>query len=300
MNGVILLGKVVKVYPLNHSADVQLMNNQYGSLISPNSNNGKYSCRIMESTAGFNESTGLAYGTSNPLQVGNLVIIGFINNHKSQPVILGCMHNSHSRKNIMADESELWNSDEINRKSVISRLGDYFTINGSGEWEIAHHSGAFITAKSSEFDSDLEWDDLQLGSKVGDPSSSNPLNILAKMRTLTGKIRLFVNGFKGVVQLVRTSANTLSMIEIDENGTIRLKTQPNSSKAIEIFLSPQNNSITLQQSSGGNHSKVMLSDNGVSIDSSLQINIYNTKKMNLSSSSSISIDAPHVHISVDD
>ena len=43
MSGMLLFGKVIKVYPKNHSADVKILNNQQGNLSSSSNSNSSIS-----------------------------------------------------------------------------------------------------------------------------------------------------------------------------------------------------------------------------------------------------------------
>ena len=87
MGGMLLYGEVIRVYPENHTADVKILNNQYGSLISANFNNGKYACRILESYAGFDSQGKLAYGKITPIQPGNYVLIEVSTNERTILII---------------------------------------------------------------------------------------------------------------------------------------------------------------------------------------------------------------------
>ena len=128
MSGMLLFGKVIKVYHKNHSADVKIMNNQHGNLMTSERNEGKYACRILESYAGIDSDLGVSYGTVTPIQVGCYVVVGFINNYKSQPVILGCIHDSTVSK-ILPEEYPVTDTSEMYRKTILTRLQDYYTMN---------------------------------------------------------------------------------------------------------------------------------------------------------------------------
>lgn len=232
MGGTLLFGKVVKVYHKNHSADVEIMNNQFGKLLTSDKNEGKYACKILENYAGFDSNLNVAYGNITPIQVGDCVVVGFINNYKSQPVILGCLHSTDNSKSILPSEYPLNEGEELDRKLSVTKLQDYFTINGNGDWEIAHHSNAFVHA-SSNTDIDAEnfdWEDLQLGSKIRNSSTAKPLSIIAGIKTFVGSLKLFIQGTSGLLRLFRTSENTLSLIESDKDGNFRLRLQSDSAK----------------------------------------------------------------------
>ena len=120
MGGMLLFGTVIKVYQKNHSADVEIQNNQYGTLSSSDSNQGRYACRILENYAGFDSELRVSFGKVTPIQKGCGVIVGFINNFKAQPVILGCIHDVDGEKNILPSEYPLDQGKEIFRQAVVS------------------------------------------------------------------------------------------------------------------------------------------------------------------------------------
>ena len=311
MSGTLMFGKVVKVYHKNHSADVEIMNNQHGKLLTLDNNAGRYACKILENYAGFDSDLNMAYGSVTPIQVGCCVVVGFINNYKAQPVILGCLHSVDETKNMLPSEYPLNEGKEIDRKTTISKLGDYFTVNSDGEWEIAHHSGAFIHSSSQNDninEEEFEWENLQLGGSIPYSPTAFPLNILAHLSTFVGKLRLFVHGMSGMVRLFRTGNNNLSLIEFDKDGNFRLKLQSdsdkidkNTKKYTEIKVDVKTGDTKINQVVDSGHNTITLSKtSGVSIDSTMNINITNTKSMSLTSKTSIRVDAPHISISVDD
>ena len=312
MGGILLFGKVIKVYQKNHSADVQLYNNNYGSLISSEINEGKYACKILENVAGFDSQLNHYFGDISPIQPGCTVIVGFINNFKNQPVILGCIHNDQENKNILPSEYPLNEGQEIYRTAKISRLYDYFTINGDGEWELAHHSGAFITSSTTKDidDENFEWNNLQLANSVSghyEPSETqNPMSILSSLNTFIGRIRLFIKGTTGMIRLMRSVTNKkLTIMEIDDDGNFRVKLQrdsdkiDNSNSYTEVKIEMETGNIDINSKNNGeSKADITIDPSGkISIRAKETMNISAEKTVNITSDSTINIAADDVYIS---
>lgn len=276
MGGMLMFGQVTKVYPKYHTADVRLLNQQYGSLLSLESNEGKYACKILENYAGVDTDLGVCYGSITPIQVGCYVLVGFINNKKSQPVILGCIHDSAVGK-LLPDEYPLPDTTELYRKLVINRMQDYFTINGSGDLDLVHHSGAFLMGTTSDLDEDdFDERDLQLHDKIETPTRFSPFNIFSMIRTFAGKIKFVIKNTTGLIRLHKTDGEKgeyKSLAEMSADGKIRIKIE-NPDTTSEIVLDTHTGNMVLSQTGESVSNEVTLdSKTGVSVKSSLSVSI---------------------------
>ena len=308
MNGVLFFGKVVKVYQKNHSADVEILNNQYGKLLSSDSNQGKYACKILESYAGFDSEANVSFGVITPIQVGCSVLVGFINNCKSQPVILGCFHNTDGNKNVLPSDYPLKEGEEIYRKTVVSRLRDYFTVNSDGEYEFVHHSGAYLTMRNETIDDEkFDWEDLQLtkNGKFPQSKSAKPLSILARIQTFVGNIKLFINGATGLMRLLNTGTDQLAMIELDDDKNFRIRLQRDSDEVdkgkeySQISMDMKTGDIEISQIIDGKQNQFSMSkSSGITMSSNIDITITNTKSIKMNSNTSVSINSPDINISL--
>lgn len=295
MNGTLLFGKVIKVYPKHHSADVQLLNNQYGSLVTASENEGKFSCRILENFAGIDSNLDISYGTITPIQVGCYVVVGFLNNKKSQPIILGCLHDSNSIASVD-------NTDSF-RKIIITRLQDYFTMSGDGDIDLVHHSGAFLSLRNEDIDESFDEDSLQLSEKIKQSKTPSTLDFIAGIRTFSGFVKLLVKGISGVVKLIKTGSENLSLFEVDEDGSLRIRVQTDSNSLddecsysqLKLDIITGDVSIT-QYSDGKTNEFNMSKTKGVLISSSNVINITNSSSINVKSESTINLSAPNINI----
>lgn len=301
MGGMLLYGEVIRVYPENHTADVKILNNQYGSLISANFNNGKYACRILESYAGFDSQGKLAYGKITPIQSGNYVLIGFINNYKSQPVILGCFHSINDTKNVLTNNQY--------RSVVVSMLQDYMMTDKDGGFELVHHTGAFLIGTQEEINEKMSHENMELVSEgtVRKADYSKPINVLASIRNASkGFTKIFINGVKSIFRISRSTNGTNgTFFELDEEGNFRIKLQQDSAELdsgnnyTEFKLSMKTGEVIITQLNSGNKNIFnMTGSGGIKLDSNMNITISATKDISINSSASITLNSDNINISV--
>lgn len=301
MGGMLLYGEVIRVYPENHTADVKILNNQYGSLISANFNNGKYACRILESYAGFDSQGKLAYGKITPIQPGNYVLIGFINNYKSQPVILGCFHSVEDTKNVLTNNQY--------RSVIVNALHDYIMIDKDGGFELVHHTGAFLIGTQEEICEKMSHENMELVNEgtITNADYSKPLNILASIRNASkGFTKILINGVRNVFRISRSTNGTNgTFFELDEEGNFRIRLQQDSSELdsgsnyTEFKLSIRTGEVVITQTNSGKRNTFnMDKSGGIKLDSDMNITIDATKDVIINSSASITLSSDNVNISV--
>ena len=89
--GYLAMGKVIAVHMKSYTADVQILksSDKHTSILSQE---GKHACRICVRNAGFDTIHNKPYGETLPLQVGSLVLVGFLKNSQDQPIIISVLH----------------------------------------------------------------------------------------------------------------------------------------------------------------------------------------------------------------
>lgn len=322
MGGILMMGEVIKVYPKYHTADVKLVNRTYGTLMGSSSTYGKLSCKILESFAGYDNELGVAFGKVTPIQKGCTVIVGFVGNKKAQPVILGCVHNPEILKNNLIDypENDSESAQNLQHYQLfMNRLQDYFYVNESGEFELAHHSKSFIKFSGEEFDDtrstgfsniDLSIRNKKTGAVIHNSERNfKPFSLLAVLRDKFDDVkstflRLLISGTK--VRLSRDTEDNLVFIELDENGTFRIKQQydtperDESENYTEFKLDFDGKSVELIHNSGKEVVKLLIGqDSGIILESSKDITIKSVKNVLIKSANNIDISAKDININVE-
>lgn len=321
MGGVLMMGKVTKVYPKYHTADVKLVNRTYGALVGSSSTYGKLSCKILESFAGYDAELGVAFGKATPLQIGCVVIVGFVGNKKAQPVILGCVHNPEILKNNLVDypdddyeSAEKWQKYQM----FMNHLQDYFFVNKDGEFELSHHSKSFLKFSTKELDdtrdTGFSTDDLTFWDKIKgtplyqDEEKFKPFSLLAVLRdkfdnATSTFLRLLITGRK--IRLSKDTPDNLVFIELEEDGTFRIKQQydtpdrDESENYTELKLDFETQNIQLLQSKNGEITQIDLnSDSGITLKSSKEVILSSIENIKITSAKCVDINAQDVNINI--
>lgn len=231
MQGMLCIGEVLKVHHKWHTADVKLI--VHGDLLvgSPQTE-GKYTCKILESYAGYSDEYSGAYGSLKNIQKGSLVVIGFIDNLKTKPIILGCIHDATKSRNLLPQEYPVVQDGDKYRTLKVSPTQDYSLWDGHGQFEYAHHSMSFIKGSYDSLDEEennVDYENLTIKNDQGDTLGTDekhfkPLNILAVIRSkfsdITNSLRFFVSGEQGVFRISKVVNGVTTKIELTKNGTI--------------------------------------------------------------------------------
>lgn len=322
MGGILILGEVTKVYPKYHTADVKLVNRTYGALVGSSSTYGKLSCKIMESFAGYDSKLGVAFGKATPIQKGCTVIIGFINNKKAQPVILGCVHNPEILKNNLLDypENNTEAAEEYQSYQLfMTKLQDYFYANKEGEIELGHHTKSFIKFSAEELDdtrdtgfsnTDLFIRNKRTGAALwhNNESTFKPFSILAVLRdkfenATSSFLRLLITGRK--IRLSKDNPDNLVFLELEEDGTFRIKQQfdspqrDSSKNYTEFKLDMETQKVKVSQHINDSVTTIEVAPNsGVLVKSSKEVSVSSTKNVNITSSEVVNITAKDIALNV--
>lgn len=330
------VGRVTKVYHKNHTADVVLLENK-DQIVGSEINDGISACKILERHAGWDSEMESFYGSSTPIQIGELVVVAFLNNYKARPIILGALHDADNDKTPFPqgyplDEME---QDEKYANLSVTRTQDYRLIKGSGELELVHHSKAFLIASERGVDDSIngfDFSDLSIKNKltgevVGIPLVKRPfqpLDFLISLRdsiqSTANFLKLWISAKTGEFRLSKIkSDNTLTTTEISEDGAFTVTRQLDSnikgessdyasmslksSGEVTIIRSAQGNDtiITIGESGGVKISSKgaveVSSSKGIDISASSNVNITSSSRVNITSSSRVDITAPKVRIS---
>lgn len=256
--GLIAIGEVTKVHPKSYTADVTLKGSG-NRLVGAKESEGKYSCRISTSFAGFSEKYEAPYGDIVPIQEGDLVYIGFFNNCEATPVILGRLHNigekvgSPNYHNILP-ESYLANAKAITEYLHITPIQDYRKIDEKGNFEISSHTKSFIIGKEGNLNDETfdyenltvkyptdksgigavpgsyETPELESGTSVAKKtihvkeSQSKPKKYLAVFRdkfedTVTNWLRIFIDAGKSIFRIIQSRRNNSGLSVSSGTGT---------------------------------------------------------------------------------
>jgi hypothetical protein len=320
MDGALYVGKVTKVHHKHHTADVVLLEHK-DQIVGSNVNEGISACKILERHAGWDSEFESFYGDSTPIQVGEIVVVGFLNNYKARPIILGTLHELENEKNPFPEEYPL---DELEQEQKfahlsITRTQDYKLINGNGEIELAHHSKAFMVASERDIDDSkdgFDYANLSVKNKltnevVGVPELKRPflpLDFLISLRDSFSKtanfLKLWVSAKTGEFRLSKIKAdNTLTTTEIDEDGAFKVTRQLDSnvrgkSNNYSSVSLQSSGEIKILRSINGTDTIISIGSSGeISISTKNSVNLSSSKEIDISSSSRINITAPIVNIS---
>lgn len=291
MFGYLALANVTNVYKKHSTVDVKLIRSNNRIMGSPN-NEGRFACRVLTTNAGYDYVNRLSHGVSEPMTKGQTVVVSFLDGMKSEPVIIGTIHNVDTPNNILTSKfplnpcNSLDDLKEAGKYLRVFPLQDYFKIDGLSNLEFSLHTKSFITW-SEEIDEATDFENLSEKSKIFNktlqlPTNyqdkygfdyelySTPKNFLAVFRdslddaeTTWTKIFVDVTKDKGAIRITRDPRNnTLSFYEINSKGVIRLKRQLDSNKRDEnnsIFSEitiEENGNISITDSKGASISLI--------------------------------------------
>lgn len=291
MAGQLKLGKVIKVHHYNNSVDIQLVKS--GHIISSNPDvKGRYAPRQLSDTAHYDETTMSYSGSVKPLQEGQLVIVGFLDNSIKQPVILGSMYNNTDRnQNPLLDEYPVDPNrgpvDEVREglKTLNIYPSQMYTkVDGIGGIEISHPSKSFLKIDADEPDISDEHDTFDHDNLSEKHKATNETIAAKKEITAFSPEFLFVHRTSfdnddttwtktfidkfGTLRFTRDpNDGTLSYLELEENGSIRAKRQiddnirGNAQNTSEVLIE-NTGKIELTRDLNGQESTVEIAETG--------------------------------------
>lgn len=242
-NGTLVVGEVIRVHHKRNTVDVKFLNTSQMASSSA-SNEGTNACKVLVSSAGYDTKYGKPYGVINSLQPGNLVLVGFIKNQKSSPVVLGVLHDTSedvgntTTRNILSAAYPIESEEDKYRETKINRVQDFVTVDGVGNFELYSHTKSFFvgTNKVDEVNCEsFDFNELSLRNLDTTPleieeKDSRPLKFLAVFRRffhidMKDSLRIFIDPLKTLFRLmkIQSTESKMSIIAIDEDGAIHLR-----------------------------------------------------------------------------
>lgn len=250
--GRLSLAKVIRVHHKSGTADVQIVKNNNTITSSPE-NEGRFAARILTSAAHFDEHLMTSSGVVEPIMEGQLVAIGYLDNQKRQPIILGSFHNTWQMEmNILTDTYPLDVSNDFdamregNKYLRVFPSQLYHRVDGIGAVEWSHPSTTFLKVdpdldESMSDDHDgfdhadlMEKDPYTNETRTGrTEGSSLPVKLLFTHRSSAQLDEVdevtwtkFFLDKTGLFRITRDpNDNTTTFMEMNESGGFRVKRQ---------------------------------------------------------------------------
>lgn len=314
-NGYLAMGKVIAVHMKRYTADVQILksSDKHTSILSQE---GKHACRICVRNAGFDTIHNKPYGETLPLQVGSLVLVGFLKNSQDQPIIISVLHDiseeigENNASNILPTQYDEDIDDELPSYTSISNIQDFIHVDMEGNFEIASHTKSFIVGKEQVMDDEM-YDFENLSVKNPDRTTihveekySMPKKYMAVFRdnfvdNLTNWLKIIVDSARTSFRLVKLqqSDSKSTFLELDENGTIRVKRQldtksfEDSTQYSEMSIS--SDGIVNIQTVGEGKTEIVINPSGG------EMTINTTARTKINANQSVDITSKSVNINAD-
>lgn len=285
------LAKVTKVHHKHGTVDLQLIKSNT-SISSDESSEGKYSARVLTTSAHYDPVLASSSGNMEPMQEGQLVLLAFMDGLKSQPIILGSFHQTwETEHNVLPEYYPLEPNDSMSdKRESLKSLNVhpsqfYKRVDGIGSMEMSHPSKTFL-----QIDPDLHgeindthkgYDHIHLNEK--DPytaktrsgrteETSLPVNVLFLHRShfddeVTTWTKFFIDS-SGMLRLTRDNNDgTLSFLELSDDGAISIRRQNDSAihgegeNSSELGLA-QDGTISLSRVVDGKNSMISIDGEG--------------------------------------
>lgn len=275
------LGRVTKVYHSNNSVDFTDM--YTGASYSHSSDlNGQSSARLPVSFSGQN-GYGKPYGAINPVNTGDYIIVGFLNEDGKTPIVLSIVGNDAVMEQLSRDPDNSTDNDSPNDQGTIGQQfvvypdQTYKSKDGLGNEVLSFNGKTFLMLQSDNVDLQDPMDDTLEGpgynnldtSYFSDNTEIEPINskapsILLKHQgildknnnTDTHETLLAVNqNGDARVSAMDKNEDYRGSIELNHDGTSQLRYQPtsklrNSDNGDEIYLQVGKDGITISAGSG--------------------------------------------------
>lgn len=323
MGGFMSIARVIKVHHKNNTVDLMGLRGS-NPIAGSSDNEGRYAARLLTSNAKHDDDTKKSWGVVEPIQEGELVLVGFVDGYKQQPIVFGSLHRMDEEvMNMLNPEYPILKTNQREYAQYIRVFPrqDYIRVDGLGNVEWAHHQKTFLKMDTETLDDSrygTDYHNLYMKDKVtGDTINYNesgvdsPIDLLFVQRdnwdnsqTKWTKVYLKKNGMFRFTRDNRE--NNLFYIEVSPEGAFKARRQLDSfvhasgSNFTEIKTT-KDGEVELNRTNGGNVSKVNLAVNGtvtisakesrVVITPEGQITVYAKDTINMSADSNISITA---------
>lgn len=330
--GYLTVARVLKVHHKSGTADVQVLNTK-DLFVSADENEGKFSARVVQSFAHYDDANKKAWGQIQPIAEGAYVLLAFLDGLKNRPIILGQFPRLDNSENILPHQYPLYEKvDGYNKQEALKSLTvypslTYSKVDGESNIELVHANKSFLAMfNESKYESYLYGDDGHQVLDHGDLSETiesneeqaiQPVSVLYVHRTAfndeeTTWTKFYISK-DGKLRLTRDNRDEkLSYIEIEEEGTIRLRRQIDSPEHGEgnnyaEIVQGTDGTLKLNRTIDGKETSVILSKTGeilfehssgsyMALDENLHIEASREGKI-LSDSLSEFIEEKHVVVS---
>lgn len=252
--GYITLAKVTSVHHKFNTVDVQVIKTKE-TITSVPSNEGKRGARVCVSNAHFNPDGNRFSGVVEPIQVGQLVILAFLDGTRTQPIILGSIHDTWTCDNNMLpykyplrpSVAEVDYAESLKYLRIFPSQV-YTKVDGMGGVEFSHSSTTFLkidsgaelpeSAPMGDGREDFDHDDLSEidpynGGKTLRGSSEHellPVHMLFVHRShyereFSKWLKFYISNM-GMFRVTRdNNEDNLSYMEISEDGDMTQRIQ---------------------------------------------------------------------------
>lgn len=179
----IVMAKVTAVHYKYGTVDVQLTRDNTKFSSSPNSK-GRYSAKLPREFSGTTEN-GKSFGSVKPIQVGTLVIIGFINGSKNSPIVLSVYGTEQEAKEL--NRSDI---DDVYGKSgdLYKQVDDTFTVYPNLTYDFVGGNGSRTMSFPGQSFLAIDPDDNKMSSGLFDDMSGSPYDSLGSSHYATGEL----------------------------------------------------------------------------------------------------------------
>lgn len=168
LGGLMVLARVTNVHQKTGTADVITV--QGNNIFSSGANvEGQYSARILTSYSNYDSTRKKYWGGMDPIGVGTLVLLGFMDNKRTQPVILGTFNYPSNDQNILPTDYPLSEQTAgYDRREALKSLHvypsqAYTKIDGESNIELSHASKSFLAMYSTSMDDQNKLNDSHGG-----------------------------------------------------------------------------------------------------------------------------------------
>ncbi len=247
----LLLAKIIKVNYQYNTVDVQTVGNYVSDVFTnTDDTSGKYSAKLPVEFGGMNY-LGKYYGQINPIEVGNLVLVGFINGSKSGPIVIGIYEES-TVSNALA-QVELVSADANNtevkpltnqRYTVFPSL-TYERIDGNGNRTVSFTGKSFLIM--SDIDSRSSGITDANNGTVYEDIDASYYNTGELIEPISAQAPTVLFKHQGIETEEGEEDKHLTMLYLGKDGTFRLSQTDKDSTWRTYFVSSQDKTIGLVQ-----------------------------------------------------
>lgn len=306
--GYLALAKVIKIHHKYNTVDLQIIKTN-NLISSSNDMEGKFGARICVSSAHFDSATSCSSGVIEPILEGQIVVLAFLDNKKSEPIVIGSFHNTwETSMSILPNQYPVTNEEDKYKYLRVYPAQGYHKVDGLGGVEMSLPCTSFFVSNSDVNnvinDDHLGFDHKDLSEK--DPATGRT-RIGREMESLESNKMLFVHRSRysdeevtwtkffidrgGEPRITRDNNDgTLSYWEMSRLGGMHFHRQNDSSERggetqgsyIDVY---EDGSINLERKIGDNSSHVKVEKDGA-----VKISVHGKSTITLNTDGTISLD----------